>query len=188
MLNEKCYGIVQDHSLIYTNTLKKDLQKSLKIAIKEGANSFILGAKGDFNKNALKLCRNLRKKHPHITIKIVLTDTSIIKAPDEKKSKQILEQYQNEQLIFVATKTLYLAEQEFTINEFIINNSFKCIGYINENNYKDFSYLSAYPFKIFNLYTNKETILQHNSTNNKELIATDNIILIKNDDIIDFKN
>lgn len=89
MINERCYGILDDYFYEYHNI--EDLELRIEKAIQNGANAFILYLNSDFSKKALDICRQFRKKSKNrITIKIILDDINIIKNPEDDENKKIL--------------------------------------------------------------------------------------------------
>ena len=163
MLNEKCYGIISDANILFNaKELKKQLEYTLRCAIHDGANTFIVGANNKFDEIALNVCKSLRKryKNKEIRIKVVLTDINIVKSPEKHSS--ILQYYENEHLIFVYAESQTEEEKYYRTQQFIVNNSFKCFGFVDETNIKKLNGLSTYPSIIVNLYNNKEITVKKN--------------------------
>ncbi len=165
MLNEKCYGILSDENLIFNkNQLKKDLEFFCIKAIHDGANAFILGANTEFDNIAFKVCKNMQKRHKskNIIIKIVLSNIDILKNPEQYQT--ILQNYAQEHLIFVYNETKNKQYEIFLTQQFIVNNSYKCLGHIDNNNVDNLKSLSIYPFTIINLYNGQEIRLQKDTS------------------------
>lgn len=180
MLNEKCYGILGDEDLIFNpKELKKDLEYYLKNAIHDGATAFILGANGDFDEFAFKICKSLQKRYKskQIIIKVVLNNIDIIKSPE--KHSNLLKFYENEQLIFAYAESTTKEEQLFVTKQFIVNNSYKCFAFVDDNNIKYLNKLSIFPYTIINLYNCKQLTFKKDLIRNEPLSENDlkNIVL-----------
>ena len=75
MLNKKCYGILEDPDLIYTEMAYENLEICIKELLASGANSFMIGDIGDFNNRAYQICKSLQNNvQNEFKIKIVSTD------------------------------------------------------------------------------------------------------------------
>ena len=93
---------------------------------------------------------------------LIAVAEDIIKNPEQHQS--ILKKYENEHLLFAYSEIESKHHQIFSIQQFIVNNSYKCFGYIDNNNINNLKSLSIYPFTIINLYNGQEIRLQKDTS------------------------
>lgn len=140
MFIERDYSIILQNNYKNVDKVRSDLYKTIKFAIDNGATGFILYYEGYFNKMALNICREFRKIHPYLTIKIVITDLNIYFQKESKKYKRLYNYYKDAEIMF------YLLEQDnanktYQIYNFIIKKSMWTISYITESLQKFFKLL-----------------------------------------------
>lgn len=67
------------HRKIYHRDLREKLYNAVEREIIGGCKEFIMGSHGDFDKEALSVCQELRQKYGDIKIKVVITSFAQIK-------------------------------------------------------------------------------------------------------------
>ena len=169
MLKGKCYGILQDDSMIYGDNCFEDVKDCIKSALNFGATSFMLGDSGDFNSKVLKILTKLNKnrKNPFDII-IISTDNT---------HPKLLEQFKNYNLLILHNNNLNSnIAKNFIINQFIINNSYKNIAF---ENIKLFESLSVKEFIVINPLNNKEICIAPKPVDPNEYINMSGITLLE---------
>lgn len=162
---KNCYGIIDVPNLTYSKNCFIELENHLKDLLLLGATSFMIGDCGKLSTQVYKICKNLQKKK-HFTIKVVSTNI---------KNKDLLNLYKNDEIIFIPNEIPSSSEfSMYRINQFIINNTCKCISFISNPQY--FTELSKIEFVVVDLNTNTEHIIA--PKNNNSPIDTSDIILI----------
>ena len=61
------------HRHIFDRNLRERLYNAVKQEIENGCKCFTMGTHGDFDKEALSVCRELKQKHKDIKIEVVIT-------------------------------------------------------------------------------------------------------------------
>ena len=171
MFDEKCYGILEDPDLIYGENCFNDLKSCIKEALRSGATSFMVADIGYLNNRAYKICKNFQRNRKN-PFKIKIISTKI-------KNQEVLKYYKNDDVIFVYSEAPYLYELNiYKINQFIVNNSFKCFGFLEDTEY--FNKLTTEQFIIITPNNCKEINFEP-----KDKILYDNEIDITNIEIMD---
>ena len=137
-MNEICFGILKFDSLENVS----NLEFAINTAVQQGANSFILSANHPYISEIIKICTSFNKKTNPIAIKIISNDNSIVKN-NFSNNQSIFTKITNFSTIYLDTNGLNKAESLLKISDFIIFNSYKCIGDINLetiNLFHNFSY------------------------------------------------
>ena len=144
---EKCYGILDNPDLIYGEGCVDDLKDCIKDALRLGATSFMIGEFGCLNNMAYKICKDLQKAKTN-PFNITIISANI-------KDKTIIDRYKEDNVLFVYSEML--SHTRFTmskINQFIINNTFKCFTFSDDTKY--FDRLTTGEFCIINPTNCKE--------------------------------
>lgn len=130
MFSANRYAILLKNNYKNINKVRKDLLKSIKFAIDNGAKSFIICANNKFNNIALNICREFRKTYSYLTITVVITDINMHFQRESKKYKKLHKYYQDvEKIIYYPDPTLNVNNQ---IYNFLITNSSWTISYITK--------------------------------------------------------
>lgn len=149
---ENIYSILLQDSYGDVNKVRADLIKSIQFSIDNGATGFLLSVEGYFNKMALNICREFRKKYPYLSIRVVITDLNMHFQRETKKYKKLHNYYKDASILLYCLSPNQ--DKIFQINKFIVNQSLWCICYINktvESFFKTLSY--KHYINVINLKT-----------------------------------
>ena len=138
---EKCYGILDDPDLIYGEGCLDDLKDCINDALHRGATCFMLADMGEFCAGAYKICKTLQQKGKYsFTITVISA---------KLKDINVINRYKDDNILFVYSEVP--SSYHFTmskINQFIINNAFKCFSFSDDMKY--FNRLTTGEFYIIN--------------------------------------
>lgn len=146
------YGILDDPNLIYTQGCFDDLKYCIKEALRLGAKTIIMGDIGELNKKAYKICKQ-KQKYRQNPFKIIIVSL-------EKKNSKLLEKYKDDEIILLYSDKNSISHNIslYKINQFIINNTFKNIAFIENSQY--FDSLTTNEFTLIDATTSKQTYFQ----------------------------
>lgn len=149
------------HRQIFDTTLRERLHNAIEEEIKNGCKSFTMGTHGDFDSEALYLCRELRKTYKDIKIEVAITSFAQIKPiidHDDVFGDEIYKPYGDVETTMFEIEETHYKRKITESNERMIDNCDTLICYVNT----DYKYASgaktAYKYakkkglRIVNLY------------------------------------
>lgn len=142
------------HRTILTKNVEPLLIDAVNNALQEGCNCFAMGNHGDFDKLALKVCRNLRNQHSNMKIEVVLTSLHKI---NQKIDDEIYNDYSDVETVIYNIEDIFYKRQIIESNKQMINSCDTLICYVNlKNTYSGAKYAYNYAKKkglrIINLF------------------------------------
>ena len=117
------------HRLIPVMIVWDKLKIAIEKEILNGCNHFIVGSHGDFDKYALRLCREFKKKYAYLTIDLVVTSLSKIYSINESGEHY----FDDINVISYNIEEIYFKKIIEESNKQMIDNSDKIICYINKD-------------------------------------------------------
>ena len=149
------------HRHIYHHNLKERLYAAVECKIKEGCKFFTMGTQGEFDNEALSVCRELRRKYNEIIIEVVITSFAQIKPivdHDEIYGDVIFKPYEDVKTIMYEIEETHYKRKIIESNRQMINNCGNLICYVDEKYKSRSGALAAYKYAkkkglyIVNLY------------------------------------
>ena len=106
-----------------------------------------MGTHGDFDKEALNVCRELRKKYKDIKIEVVITSFTQIKPfYDNIFGKEIYKPYDDVETVMYEIEEIYFKNKITKSNKQMIDSCDTLICYVDENYYRSSGALTAYKY------------------------------------------
>jgi len=156
------------HRQIFESTIREKLKTAVETEIKNGCKLFTMGTKGEFDRLALSVCRELRKTYKNIEIEVVIASyhqiennlLSVCKT-DDGETELFHENYTPfgdvKTIMYDLTNT-HFKRQIIESNRQMIETCDTLICYVNENRTpsgasRAMNYAKQKGLKIINLYT-----------------------------------
>ncbi len=149
------------HRHIFDKTLRDKLYKAAEQKIKNGCECFTMGTRGDFDKEALSVCRELRKIYKDIKIEVVITSFAQLKPiidHDEIFGDEKHIPYEDVQTTMYEIEETHFKRKITESNNQMINNCDTLICYV-DTNYKyasgaktAYNYAKKKGIRIVNLF------------------------------------
>ncbi len=150
------------HRNIWNENLKIKLAQVVEQEILTGTKHFTMGTRGDFDKVALNVCKDLRNRYKDIVIEVVIIDLQQLKTI--VKSDPILGvekyiPYDDVETVIYDTEQCHYKAKIISSNKQMVDNCTTLICYVNENKFKSgakliLKYAKSKGLKIINLFTN----------------------------------
>lgn len=154
------------HRKIFEN-VKEKLKNAIENEIKNGCKFFTMGTHGDFDKVALSVCRDLRKKYKEIQIEVVITSLKTI-APiidcDKIFGDEKYIPFADVQTIMYDIEEEHYKRKIIASNKKMIDNCDTLICYVNKKHNPSganlaMNYAERKGIKIINLYNENFSLL-----------------------------
>ena len=132
-MNKKIAFAGHSNFRISYEEMRNRIYDAIKEQIKKGYFSFIVGTYGNFDKQALLCCRNLRKEFANLTIEVVLTSLNQIKPKItySKWGSGKFVPYDDVATVFYDIEDTYFKKRIIKSNQYMIDDCDLLISYIN---------------------------------------------------------
>lgn len=145
------------HRRIFANTLSQRLKEAIRDEIEKGCISFTMGTHGEFDRLALRACRELRNEYPELQIEVVLTSLHTIEKIDEWDSAA----YSDVNTVMYEIEEAHYKRRITLSNREMINSCDAIICYVDEKVYNSgakaaMRYAERRDLRIVNLYEEKD--------------------------------
>ena len=149
------------HRQIFDRNLRERLYNAVEQEIENGCKCFTMGTHGDFDKEALSVCRELRQKYKDIKIEVVITSFAQIKPivdHDEIFGDEVYKPYGDVETTMYEIEETHFKKKITESNKQMIDTCDTLICYVDENYKYASGALTAYKYakkkglRIVNLY------------------------------------
>lgn len=145
------------HRQIFAKTLPQRLIDAIKAKITSGCFSFTMGTHGEFDRLALRSCRQLREKYPELQIEVVLTSLHTIQKSDKWDSVP----YSDVRTVLYDIEEAHYKQRITLSNRKMIDTCDTLICYVDEKAYRSgakaaMRYAKRKGLQIINLYDEKD--------------------------------
>ena len=124
------------HRWAYGAEMREKLYVAVECEIKKGCKCFTMGTHGNFDREALWICRDLRKKYKDIKIEVVITSFSQIKPVidhDEIFGDEKYVPYDDVETVMYEIEDVYYKSKITASNRQMIDTCNTLICYVDEN-------------------------------------------------------
>lgn len=147
------------HRKLLNNDIEQRLKNAVIQEIESGCKYFIMGTHGDFDKLALKVCHNLRKKYTDIVIEVVLTSLHSIDRADTHNP------YDD-----ASSSTNYIEYADDKVYQRNTNGNKNSKNNSNSGTTTALLYAKKQGLNIINLYTKEDDLFYKISTKEVEIL------------------
>ncbi len=123
------------HRYVFDENIREKLYIAVEEEIKNGCNCFTMGTRGDFDKEALFICRELRQKYKEIKIEVVITSFAQIKPIliyDDVLGKEVFKPYDDVETVMYEIENLHFKKRITESNKQMIDACNTLICYVDE--------------------------------------------------------
>ena len=125
------------HRQIFDKDLENRLYSAVETEIKNGCNTFVMGTHGDFDKAALRVCRNLRQIYKNLKIEVVITSLAQIKPivtdHSDEFGDEVYKPYEDVETIMFDIENTYFKQKITESNKRMIDSCSTLICYVDTN-------------------------------------------------------
>lgn len=144
------------HRQIFAKDICERLTNAVLNEINSGCKTFTMGTHGEFDSEALYVCRQLRKTYNDLRIEIVLTSLNTI-----KKTNEYYTPYSDVNTIMYEIENAHYKQQITLSNRQMIDTCDTLICYVNTSEYRSgaktaLRYATKRGLKVINLYREED--------------------------------
>lgn len=151
------------HRYIEWDVVKSKLTHAISNEIANGCDSFVMGAKGEFDRLALGICKDLRKSNGDIDIEVVITSMNEIKPRYDNVYGGMVYPLKDVKTVMYDIENVHFKRRITESNKLMIDSADTLICYVNENMNRSgaklgFDYAKRKGLRIINLYDEKDSV------------------------------